>query len=98
MLLAFIRAHDVCFHYENKKAVIRNINLQFNRGEFTAIMGPNGCGKTTLGKLMMGILKPVSGHMFIDKKDTSLMSLGEAGKKIGYLYQNPEPQVNLRGS
>jgi energy-coupling factor transport system ATP-binding protein len=93
ILLAFIRAHEVCFHYENKKPVIRNINLQFNRGEFTAIMGPNGCGKTTLGKLMIGILKPVSGNMFIDKKDTSSMSLGEAGKKIGYLFQNPELQI-----
>jgi len=93
IFLAFIRAHDVSFSYAGKKPVIRNMNLRFNRGEFTAIMGPNGCGKTTLGKLMVGILKPVSGSIFINKKDITTMSLGEAGAQIGYLFQNPEFQI-----
>lgn len=93
IFLAFIRADDVSFSYAGKKPVIRNMNLRFNRGEFTAIMGPNGCGKTTLGKLMVGILKPVSGSIFINKKDITTMSLGEAGAQIGYLFQNPEFQI-----
>jgi len=91
--LAFIRVDDVSFHYIDKKPVIKNINLLFNRGEFTAIMGPNGSGKTTLGKLLIGILKPASGRIFIEEKETSSMSLGEVGNRIGYLFQNPEFQI-----
>ena len=91
--MAFIRVDDVSFHYIDKKPVIKNINLLFNRGEFTAIMGPNGSGKTTLGKLLIGILKPASGRIFIEEKETSSMSLGEVGNRIGYLFQNPEFQI-----
>ena len=93
IFLAFIITDDVSFHYSGRESLIKNLNLQFNKGEFSAIMGPNGCGKTTLGKLMIGILKPVSGSVLIDQKDTVSMSLGEAGKKVGYLFQNPEFQI-----
>ncbi len=93
IFLAFIRTDDVSFQYTGKRSLIKNLNLRLNKGEFSAIMGPNGCGKTTLGKLMIGILKPVSGSVFIDQKDTVSMSLGEVGTKIGYLFQNPEFQI-----
>ena len=59
----------------------------------TAVTGPNGSGKTTLGKLLAGILKPCSGVVEIFGTDTRKMSLGEIGRRVGYLFQEPERQI-----
>lgn len=91
--MAFIKFENVSFHYINGKPVIKNAGIQFEKSKFTAVMGPNGSGKTTLGKLLVGILKPNYGRIFIDKKDSSKMSLGEIGTRIGYLFQNPRLQI-----
>jgi energy-coupling factor transport system ATP-binding protein len=90
--LSYIEFENVYFKYE-KEHVINNISLQFNQNEFTAITGPNGGGKTTLGKLMTGILKPNLGRILIEKKDTCKMTLAQISSKIGYLFQNPECQI-----
>ena len=91
--LAFIAADDVSYAYENKDAVISGLDMKIEGRGFTAITGPNGSGKTTIGKLMMGIIKPASGTVFIDGDDTRQLSLGQTGSKIGYLFQNPEFQI-----
>jgi len=91
--LAYIKAVDVAFGYKKEKMVLKNLNMELSGGHFAAITGPNGCGKTTLGKLLMGILKPQSGKIFIEGKDIGQMSLGQAGAKIGYLFQNPAMQI-----
>lgn len=93
MQLAFIEADRVSFSYDGKTAVISDLDIRLAARGFTAIMGPNGSGKTTLGKLMMGILKPVSGTMSINGYDTRKLSLGQAGSRIGYLFQNPRLQI-----
>lgn len=77
----------------NKVQVLKNINLVLNRKEFVSLVGPNGSGKTTLGKVSTGIIKPDSGNIFIDGKDISSLSLSEIGRKIGYLFQNPDRQI-----
>ena len=56
-------------------------------------MGDNGCGKTTLTKLIMGILKTSSGSINIDGKDINKYELHETGRKVGYVFQNPEYQI-----
>jgi energy-coupling factor transport system ATP-binding protein len=91
--LAYIKAVDLTFGYDKEKQVLKNINIELLRGQFAAITGPNGCGKTTLGKLLMGILKPQSGKIFIQDKDIAQMNLGQTGSKIGYLFQNPAMQI-----
>lgn len=93
MQLAFIAADDVHFSYGSKKDLISGLDMKVGAHGFTAVMGPNGSGKTTLGKLMMGILKPDSGTVFIEGEDTRRLSLGQAGSKIGYLFQNPQFQI-----
>lgn len=69
--------------YDNQIA-IRDVNLVVNESDFIGVIGPNGGGKTTLVKVMVGLLKPMKGHIIFNE---SLKQ--EAGSLIGYL-----PQVN----
>ena len=70
-----------------KKEVLKDVSLTFDKGLFTAIAGPNGCGKTTLLKTIMGITKIKSGCIFADCKNISLYSEKELSRKIAYLPQ-----------
>lgn len=88
--LNFIELKNLSFGYTSKKIIIKELNLEISRHEVTSVLGSNGSGKTTLGKLMMGILKPTKGSVHILKEDVSKMSLAQVGRKVGYLFQNPE--------
>ncbi len=70
------------FYYTLETPVLQNISFSLEKGEVIAIMGPNGIGKTTLLKCLMGILKWKSGRSLIEGKDT-----GEVRKQIGYVPQ-----------
>ena len=89
----YLELVDVAFSYPGNKFSLKGINQLFQRGEFTAIIGANGSGKTTLGKLLAGILKPDRGKVLIGGRDSKDISLGQVGKMIGYLFQQPERQL-----
>jgi len=91
-LLGSIELKNLSFEYVKGKEIIKNINVNIDTKDITCIVGPNGSGKTTLGKLMVGILKPGSGEIYLFGENIAKMSLGQIGKKIGYLFQNPEKQ------
>ncbi len=76
-----IKIENVNFEYGNN-LVLEDINLDIDSGEYVAIIGPNGGGKTTFVKLLLGLLKPSSGTIKILEKSPK-----EARKKIGYLPQ-----------
>ncbi len=73
--------------------ILKDITLDFPGKGFVSLTGPNGSGKTTLGKVMTGILPFQSGQVSIDGKDIKSMSLAQIGRKIGYLFQNPDKQI-----
>lgn len=90
----FIKVENVSYIYpKSTKKVLNNINLDLYRKDFTAIIGSNGSGKTTLCKLLTGIFKPEKGCVLIDGIDSRKMNLCQCGKKIGYLFQNPDRQI-----
>lgn len=91
--MAYIEAKNIVFKYPKRKKVINNISLSLFKEDITAVTGHNGGGKTTLGKLLAGILKPISGDVFICDDNTRKLSLGQIGNKIGYLFQNPSRQI-----
>jgi energy-coupling factor transporter ATP-binding protein EcfA2 len=75
------------------RAVLRDINLNFNEREFTAIMGRNASGKTTLVKHLNGLLKPSKGKVIIDGVDTRQSSVAELSRQAGYVFQNPNDHL-----
>jgi len=89
-----ITLEQVSFAYGLKgPMVLTDLDLRLRQGEVTALVGPNGCGKTTLGKLLVGILKPVRGRVQVKGMDTRVTELSSLGKMIGYLFQEPERQL-----
>lgn len=91
---AFLELNEIRFSYPGKSAAVLNgIDLSFTREEITAIIGPNGCGKTTLTKLMMGILKPGSGSITLESRPLQEYTLAQIGRLIGYVFQNPNHQL-----
>ncbi len=80
---------NISFVAENKK-IIDNISLTVNDGEILLFTGPNGGGKTTLAKIMMGIVTPTSGKILLDGEDITDMPITERAQKgIGYAFQTP---------
>jgi Fe-S cluster assembly ATP-binding protein len=89
-----LRLQDISFIVESehstKKEIIKNINLTIDDHKFVAITGPNGGGKSTLAKLIMGIEKPTSGKIFFNDTDITDMSISERAKLgISFAFQQP---------
>jgi energy-coupling factor transport system ATP-binding protein len=93
IILPYIELKNVSYRYQKGGFALRNVSLSFFEDEFAAITGPNGSGKTTIGKLCAGIFKPDRGEIVIGGKNSRDMALGEIGSKIGYLFQNPDRQL-----
>ena len=80
---------DLCFRYgETEPYVIQNCNISVAAGESIAIIGPSGQGKTTLAKLMMGLLKPGSGSIEIDGIDIKKLGMRNYRDRIGCVMQD----------
>ena len=85
---------DIAYSYTgNDTPAVCDISVSFDRGEISAITGPNGCGKTTLAKLITGILRPNSGEVIIDDEPILNLNLAEIGRRIGFVMQHPERQL-----
>jgi energy-coupling factor transport system ATP-binding protein len=83
----------VAYGYGVGKFNLAGISFKINPGERVALTGSNGSGKTTVGKLAAGILKPCGGRVLISGENIAPLSLGQIGAKAGYLFQNPERQI-----
>jgi len=91
--MPYIEAKNVGFGYPKGSKIIKDISVSIFKNDITAITGHNGGGKTTFGKLLAGIIKPLSGEVFVCGENTKGLTLGQIGKKIGYLFQNPSRQI-----
>lgn len=83
---------NICFEVaENtKKDILKDVNLTIHDNKFIAITGPNGGGKSTLAKIIVGIEKPTSGKIYFDGTDITDMSITDRAKAgIGFAFQQP---------
>ena len=86
---ALVRFENVTFGYESEVEILHGIDLQINRGDVIAVLGPNGSGKTTFVKHAIGLLKPKSGRVFVGGRDTKEASVAEIAGMLGYVFQSP---------
>ncbi len=83
-----VKFEDVSFGYD-ERPVLHDINLEIRQGDIIAVLGPNGAGKTTLVKHAIGLLKPKSGRVLVDGKDSHDLSVAQIASTLGYVFQSP---------
>jgi len=84
-----LRAENLYKKYK-KRTVVNDVTLYVEQGEIVGLLGPNGAGKTTSFYMIVGLIKPNSGEIFLDSSNiTSLPMYKRAKKGIGYLAQEP---------
>lgn len=83
-----IEANQLCFKYPDENVLaLKDINFSIKQGEHVAILGKNGCGKSTLNKLIMGFYRPESGQLLMDGIDLQQYDPTLLRKQIGYVPQ-----------
>ncbi|MFI3324905.1 MAG: ABC transporter ATP-binding protein [Clostridia bacterium] len=87
-----IKIENLCYSI-GKADIIKNISLKINKGDFVAIIGENGAGKSTITKLIAGLIKPSQGTVYLANKDTKKLKAKEIAKTCSYLFQNPDKQI-----
>lgn len=98
-----IRTENLCYDYvttdddgnvTEKNTALINVNLTVPEGQFLAVLGHNGCGKSTLAKHFNAILTPTSGKVFVDGIDTSDEDrIFDIRRTVGMVFQNPDNQL-----
>ncbi|MCD8220506.1 MAG: energy-coupling factor transporter ATPase [Ruminococcus sp.] len=95
-----IQAEHLSFHYTDEEGndaspeILKGLSLTLEAGSFVAVLGHNGCGKSTLAKHINAILVPTDGHMYvsgIDTKDEE--KLYDIRQRVGMVFQNPDNQI-----
>ena len=93
--MSFISCRDLHFSYgEDTGEVLHGVDLDIQKGEFVALLGHNGCGKSTMAKLFNGMLVPESGTVLVDGIDTADEDNQLAvRRRVGLVQQNPDNQM-----
>jgi len=92
-----IQLEEVSFSYNNnlpgQTKALNNINVKIQAGEFVALLGRNGAGKSTMIRQMIGLLQPDSGKVTILNKDMAVTPTYEIARMVGFCFQNPNHQI-----
>lgn len=88
-----IEAENVHYSYPNKVEALKGVSITIKDGEFVAIMGQNGAGKSTFVKHFNGLLKPSIGIVRADGVETTKTSVATLARNVGFVFQNPDHQL-----
>jgi len=88
-----IEAVNVHFSYPNRVEALKGVSLTVKDGEFIAIMGQNGAGKSTFVKHFNGLLKPSVGTVKVNGVPTTKTSVATLARNVGFVFQNPDHQL-----
>ncbi|MGY3716644.1 energy-coupling factor ABC transporter ATP-binding protein [Sutcliffiella cohnii] len=88
-----LTVENLSFQYPNQEEqTIHDLSLQIERGDWIAIVGHNGSGKSTFAKILNGLQMPTSGSVYIDNIELTEETVWEIRKKVGMVFQNPDNQ------
>ncbi len=90
--MSYIKVRDVSFSYDQEVDVVKNVSFDVQKGTYTCIIGHNGSGKSSLAKLLIGLLMKKEGSIIIDNDELSQDSIDRIRSKIGIVFQNPDNQ------
>ncbi len=85
-----IQIKNITLNLEDGAEILKDISLEFEKGKLYVITGPNGGGKTSVAKVMMGIYPPSGGRIYLDGQDITNLSITERARQgIRYAFQHP---------
>ncbi len=90
---------NVSYGYHNSKLALQNVNLKIQRAERVMLLGPNGCGKSTLQKILAGLIFASSGKVSAFDREITVQSMKEKEfstafrRKVGFVFQNSDVQL-----
>ena len=88
-----IQLNHLHYRYNSGNFMLSDINLAFMEHELTAIIGQNGCGKTTMLKNISGLARPSQGNILVRGHDTADMDIADIAAEIGFVMQEPDRQL-----
>ena len=87
-------ATGLCYSYDGERATLSDVEFSIHQGETVALMGENGAGKSSLAKLITGVLRPDAGMLKWEGEDMSPQSISERSSRIGFVMQNPNHMIS----
>ncbi|MDO4940091.1 MAG: energy-coupling factor transporter ATPase [Erysipelotrichaceae bacterium] len=90
--MSFIEVKNVSFSYSETNNAIDDVSFNIEKGTYTTIIGHNGSGKSTIAKLIAGLLTPKAGEIFIEGVKVCEENMPTIRKKLGIVFQNPDNQ------
>ena len=87
-----IRVEDLTFSYDGEVNAVEHVSFSIQDGSYTTIIGHNGSGKSTIAKLLIGLLEKNSGQIFIDDNELTEKTVYQIRDKVGIVFQNPDNQ------
>ncbi|ELP6759328.1 ABC transporter ATP-binding protein [Vibrio vulnificus] len=85
---------NLTYSYDGEKNALEGVSFNVQRGEFVSILGKNGSGKSTITKLIMGVIEPDDGTMHLNGQDLSELTIFERSQKVGVVMQNPNHMIS----
>jgi iron complex transport system ATP-binding protein len=89
-----IEVKNLSFSYKKGIPVLHDVNFQLQSGKFICLLGPNGVGKSTLFKCMLGLLRNYTGEILIDGENTRSLTQKQLARKVAYIPQSTAPVFN----
>ncbi|MEF2783422.1 MAG: energy-coupling factor transporter ATPase [Clostridium sp.] len=87
-----IKVENLTFSYDKEINAVENVSFSIEEGSYTTIIGHNGSGKSTIAKLLIGLLEKDQGSIYVDDVELTMESLYEIRDKVGIVFQNPDNQ------
>ena len=90
--MSYIEVRNLSFSYDQQVDVVKNVSFDVEKGTYTCIIGHNGSGKSTIAKLLIGLLARKEGLIKIDGEELTEETIDHVRSKIGIVFQNPDNQ------
>lgn len=89
-----VKVKNLCFSY-GQREILKQLNVDIKKGKFTGILGPNGCGKSTFLKNILGYLTPTSGEVYFNENSTHILEKKEKAKIVSLVPQKSSLMTDM---